>query len=155
MNKKRPVNFQECVIQMKVWMAENGFTQNDAAEKFSIDPSRLSKMLNGYGKPSLMLAKKIEDATGIPAGAWMPPGESDPDPDFAPPVADERMQFAVCKAVFMEGRYKAVRWQLEALLGTVESMGLSSATITASRVLLEEHDRDEERIKSAEGSRLL
>ena len=49
------------------WLRERRHTQRWLARRLRVSPSYVAMILNGRRTPSLLLAKRLQDLTGIPA----------------------------------------------------------------------------------------
>ena len=50
-----------------------GHTQADASRELEMDSGHLSRLVGGERTPSMKLAKRIEEAYGVPIAAWTRP----------------------------------------------------------------------------------
>lgn len=57
--------------QLRDWIDRRGFNQVEAADRLGMTEGFISFLLNGHRRPSLAMAVKIEESTGIPASAWV------------------------------------------------------------------------------------
>jgi len=55
-----------------MWLQAGGHTQRWLAQQLDVTPTYVSMILNGRRTPSLLIAKHLEDLTGIPAVAFLP-----------------------------------------------------------------------------------
>lgn len=56
--------------QVERWLAANHQTQADLARACGVTRQRIGQVLDGTAVPSLALAVRLEDVTGIPARRW-------------------------------------------------------------------------------------
>lgn len=56
--------------RVRIWLVEQGMTQDDLAARLHISPSHLSRILNQKERPSLPVATGLEEITGVPARAF-------------------------------------------------------------------------------------
>ncbi len=54
------------IRRLQKWLDEQGQSQVWLAEQLGVTPSMVSQILSGDRSPSLKLAARIEDLTGIP-----------------------------------------------------------------------------------------
>ena len=57
--------------QLRGWIDRNGFDQRKAAVELAITEAYLSQLLSGDRCPSLTMAVKFEQETGIPTESWV------------------------------------------------------------------------------------
>lgn len=57
---------------LKEWRAREGLRQEDAAERLGISKPTVSRLEKGRRKPSLALAAKLSERTGIPVKLFRP-----------------------------------------------------------------------------------
>jgi len=57
--------------RIQTWLRAGGHTQRWLARELGVTPTYISMILNGRRTPSLLIAKHLEDLTGIPATAFI------------------------------------------------------------------------------------
>lgn len=57
-------------MHLRAWMERQGLKHADVAQALGISQSQVSHLLRGARRPSLDLALRIYDLTGIPIAAW-------------------------------------------------------------------------------------
>lgn len=57
--------------QLRAWIERAKLNQTKTADLLGVSDVLISQWLNGVRTPSLELAVKIQDQTGIPAGSWV------------------------------------------------------------------------------------
>ncbi len=62
-----------CMKNLADYVKDNRMSQRELARRLNVDPSIVSRLLNGQMRPSLDLAVRIERLTGgrIVASSWM------------------------------------------------------------------------------------
>jgi transcriptional regulator with XRE-family HTH domain len=60
--------------QLAAWLRRSKLKQCDFARQIHITDAYLSQVLSGKRRPSLPIAVRIEDQTGIPVRSWLPLG---------------------------------------------------------------------------------
>lgn len=58
--------------RVRSWLDGQGKSQKWLAAQVGVHPAYLANILAGSRCPSLAVAKKLEDITGIPAGEFLP-----------------------------------------------------------------------------------
>lgn len=53
--------------RVAVWLLEHQHSKRWLAKKLGVSPSLVSMLVAGHRRPSLLLAKRIQKLTGIPA----------------------------------------------------------------------------------------
>lgn len=66
MGRTKPVAADE----LRQWMERAEKTHPDVAEAFGVTQAHIRHLLTGGRTPSLALALRIADVTGIPVAAW-------------------------------------------------------------------------------------
>lgn len=61
---------QDGPSQLREWIARRKLTQAAAADVIGVKAIYLWRWMAGRGKPSLGMALRLQDATGISARAW-------------------------------------------------------------------------------------
>ena len=69
--------------QLRGWIDRSGFDQRKAAAALGITEAYLSQLLAGDRCPSLTMAVKFEQETGIPTESWVLNGVRSPQPVVA------------------------------------------------------------------------
>ena len=57
--------------ELREWLARQNMTGVALAGRVGIQPPMISMLINGVRVPSLSVAARIEDVTGIPARSWV------------------------------------------------------------------------------------
>ena len=63
--------------RLAAWLDRAGQTQRDFADSIESSEGQVSNLLSGRRTPSLALASRIEELTGIPASSWVATSQSD------------------------------------------------------------------------------
>jgi transcriptional regulator with XRE-family HTH domain len=58
-------------VRLREWMDRSRLSQTVLCGRLGISDAHMSRLLSGERTPSLALAGKIADLTGIPATAWI------------------------------------------------------------------------------------
>lgn len=58
--------------RLAAWIERSKLTQVETARQLALDQTTLSKILAGDRRPSLEVAVRMHDLTGIPPDAWVP-----------------------------------------------------------------------------------
>ena len=58
--------------RMRAWLKRHGMTQASLCAELSISPAHLSQILSGTRTPSLELAFRLQERTGISARSFLP-----------------------------------------------------------------------------------
>lgn len=57
--------------KLEEWISSRGLKRNFFAEQIGVKAQTLSKLVGGFGRPSLDLAVRIEEKTGIAPREWV------------------------------------------------------------------------------------
>jgi plasmid maintenance system antidote protein VapI len=56
--------------ELAAWLATDGRSQGALSRAVQIDPSHLCRILSGRARPSLALALRLEQQSGVPVAMW-------------------------------------------------------------------------------------
>jgi transcriptional regulator with XRE-family HTH domain len=64
-------NGEPIKARIQLWLRDGRHTQRWLAQQLGVTPTYVSMLLNARRTPSLRIAKRLEDLTGIPAIAFV------------------------------------------------------------------------------------
>lgn len=69
--KPKPPVHKPGPLELELWLVRQRLTQKQGAERIGISRPKLVQYLNGWARPSLETAIRIEDVTGIEIRCWL------------------------------------------------------------------------------------